>query len=328
MATQTPGTTDFGNRSFLLIGQLALRTRPAISFALMQGQLKAIEDLSELSECEDLSAFEKESVRRLSAIYASPAVFVEYSPVSMRAVSSPPHISSLIRLHFPDVQELMAQEEFVKHFYKRPERFHLPVTHADLQSNQEFWNSKLYSDFYRHLERARFAANFALAQTGDVVSGYVILRSTTIKRSNSGFSDFERQWQPVVRGRLAQAFASFVRKKRSIPERDELILDRINRSSPREKQVVSLIANAKSDEDIGAALGISVKTVASHKTRILDHIFCEERLEVEQSGLSPQEQWKQKLRLASDEGKELRAVMNRHLGKLKSILGNDADFIR
>ncbi|HUR47345.1 MAG TPA: LuxR C-terminal-related transcriptional regulator [Candidatus Saccharimonadales bacterium] len=294
----------------------------------MQGQLKAIEDLSELSECEDTSAFEKESVRRLSALYGSPAVFVEYSPLSMRVVSTPSHIEGLIGVHFPSVQELMAREEFVKHFYKRPERFHLPVTHADLQSNRKFWNSKLYSDFYRHLERARFAANFALAQNEEVVTGYVILRSTTVQRSITGFSDFERQWQPVVRGRLAQAFASLTRKQRTIPERDELILERINRSSAREKQVVSLIANAKSDEDIAAALGISVKTVASHKTRILDHIFCEERHELDKSGLSSQEHWKQKLRLASDEGKELRAVLNRHLSKLKLILGHDADYIR
>jgi hypothetical protein len=293
----------------------------------MQGQLKAIEDLSELSECDDVAAFEIESARRLSEIYSSPSVFVEYSPISMRVVSSPAHIENLIRLHFPSVQELMPNEDFLKHFYKHPERFHLPVTHADLQSNRKFWHSKLYSDFYRHLERARFAANFALSQSNDVVSGYVVLRSTTVKRSSTGFSEFERQWQPVVRGRLAQAFASLNRKKRAIPERDEIILERIDRSSPREKQVVSLIANAKSDEDIAAALGISVKTVASHKTRILDHIFCEERLEVDRSDLSAQEQWRQKLRLASDEGKELRAVLNRHLSRLKLILGQNADFI-
>ena len=294
----------------------------------MHGQLKAIENLSELSECEGTSAFEKESVRRLSDIYDSPAVFVEYSPLSMRVVSSPPHIESLIRMHFPGVQELMATEKFVKHFYKHPERFHSPITHAELQNNHQFWNSQLYSDFYRHLERARFAANFAMGQTEDVVFGYVILRSRTAKGSETGFSDFERQWQPVVRARLAQAFAAFIGKRRTIPERDEIILERINQSSPREKQVVSLIANAKSDEDVAAALGISIKTVASHKTRILEHIFCEERLELDRSELNPREQLRQKLRLASDEGKELRAVMNRHLSKLKLILGRDADFIK
>src|SRR3954463_6380062 len=181
----------------------------------MRKHLKSIEDLAELSDCDDISTFERESVLRLSRIYGSPAVFVEFSPSSMRVVSSPGDLERVIALRYPGVAHLMAaQEKFVKHFYKRNERFHLPVTHTELQNNREFWNSKLYSDFYRHLERARYAANFALAQTGDVVSGYVILRSTTIKRSNSGFSDFERQWQPVVRGRLAQAFASFVRKKR------------------------------------------------------------------------------------------------------------------
>ena len=118
----------------LLTAQLAPRTHGWLCLALMQGQLKAIEDLSALSECDDVSAFETESVHRLSAIYGSPAVFVEYSPVSMRVVSSPSHISTLIHLHFPDVQQLMGQEEFVKHFYKHPERFHLPVTHADLQT--------------------------------------------------------------------------------------------------------------------------------------------------------------------------------------------------
>ena len=46
----------------------------------MQKHLKAIEDLAELSDCDDLSTFERESVLRLSNIYGSPAVFVEFTP--------------------------------------------------------------------------------------------------------------------------------------------------------------------------------------------------------------------------------------------------------
>src|SRR4051812_49212618 len=295
----------------------------------MRKQIKAIEDLAELSDCDDLSTFERESVLRLSNIYGSPAVFVEFSPSSMRVVSSPADLERVIALRYPGVAHVMAtQEKFVKHFYKRNERFHLPVTHAELQSNTEFWNSKLYSDFYRHLERARYAANFALDQIDEAVFGYVILRSTTVPHSGTGFSDFERQWQPVARARLAQAFAALMKKKRAIPGGDELILERISQLSPREKDVVGLMVNAKADEDIAATLDISVKTVAIHKTHILDHVFSEERQEVDEAALSAGEKLRHKLRLASGEGKELRTVLNRHFSRLQRILGRAADLIQ
>ena len=220
------------------------------------------------------------------------------------------------------------EEKFLKHFYKRTERFPLPVTHAELQSNTEFWNSKLYSGFYRHLERGRYAANFALAQIDDTVFGYVILRSTTVPRSETGFSDFERRWAPVVRARLAQTFAALMKKKRAIPRADEIILERISRLSPREKDVVGLMVNAKADEDIAATLDISIKTVAIHKTHILDRVFFEERQELDGAPLNADEKLRHKLRLASGEGKELRTVLNRHFSRLKPILGRAADLIR
>src|SRR5258707_15698135 len=101
----------------------------------MHKQIKAIEDLAELSDCDDISTFERESVLRLSNIYGSPAVFVEYSPASMRVVSSPSDLERVIALRFPGVQHLMVkQEKFLKHFYNHHERFHIPVTHAELQS--------------------------------------------------------------------------------------------------------------------------------------------------------------------------------------------------
>ena len=295
----------------------------------MRKHLKAIEDLADLSDCDDISTFEKESVLRLSRIYGSPAVFVEFSPSSMRVVSSPGELERVIALRYPGVAHLMAtQEKFVKHFYKRTERFPLPVTHAELQNNSVFWNSKLYSDFYRHLERARYMANFALAQVDDAVFGYVVLRSKTVPRSETGFSDFERRWQPVVRARLAQAFAALMAKQRAIPGGDEIILERISQLSPREKDVVGLMVNAKADEDIAATLDISVKTVAIHKTHILDRVFFEERQEVDAAALSADERLKHKLRLASGEGKELRTVLNRHFGRLKQSLGRAADLIQ
>src|SRR5689334_10397496 len=114
----------------------------------MHKQIKAIEDLAELSDCEDISAFERESVLRLSNIYGAPAVFVQFSPSSMRVVSSPGELERVIAFRYPGVAHLMAtQEKFVRHFYKRNDRFPFPVTHAELQSNREFWNSGLYSDF-------------------------------------------------------------------------------------------------------------------------------------------------------------------------------------
>jgi hypothetical protein len=295
----------------------------------MRKHLKAIEDLAELSECEDVSAFERESVVRLSKIYGSATVFVEFSPSSMRVVGNPADLERVIALRYPGVAHLMAtQEKFLKHFYKRNDRFPLPITHAELQSNRDFWNSGLYADFYRHLERGRYAANFALAQIDEAIFGYVILRSTTVPHSETGFSEFERRWQPVARARLAQAFAGLMKKKRAIPGSDEIILQRVSQLSPREKDVIGLMANSKAGEDIAATLGISIKTVAIHKTHILDRVFFEERQEVDAAALSAGEKLKHKLRLASAEGKELRTVLNRHFSRLKPILGRAADWIQ
>ena len=67
---------------------------------------------------------------------------------------------------------------------------------------------------------------------------------------------------------------------------------------------------------IAATLAISVKTVAIHKTHILDYVFSEERQEVDEAALSAGEKLKHKLRLASGEGKELRTVLNRHFSSV------------
>lgn len=119
-----------------------------------------------------------------------------------------------------------------------------------------------------------------------------------------------------------------MKKKRAIPASDAIILERISQLSPREKDVVGLMVNAKADEDIAATLDISVKTVAIHKTHILDHVFFEERQELDGAALGAAEKLKHKLRLASGEGKELRTVLNRHFSRLKPILGRAADWIQ
>ena len=46
------------------------------------------------------------------------------------------------------------------------------------------------------------------------------------------------------------------------------VVDRIDRLTPREGQVLALVVAGKSSKDIAADLGVSVKTIESHRARI------------------------------------------------------------
>lgn len=58
------------------------------------------------------------------------------------------------------------------------------------------------------------------------------------------------------------------------------VLDETRALSPREREIVSLIAEGKSSREISTALGISVKTVETHRQRIMEKLDCHKATEL------------------------------------------------
>lgn len=55
---------------------------------------------------------------------------------------------------------------------------------------------------------------------------------------------------------------------------------RIDPLTPREREIVKLIAEARTNEEIAAALGISAKTVGRHRANILDKLGMHDRVQL------------------------------------------------
>ena len=65
-----------------------------------------------------------------------------------------------------------------------------------------------------------------------------------------------------------------------IPERDPKVIDILDQLTPREKEVVALIAQGISNQEIAEKLYISIKTVKNHITSILSRLNLRDRTQV------------------------------------------------
>jgi FixJ family two-component response regulator len=79
--------------------------------------------------------------------------------------------------------------------------------------------------------------------------------------------------KPVQRGELlmavTEALAKDARGRQSHRERDD-VLNRLSRLTPRERQVLNLVATGMLNKQIAAELGAAEKTIKVHRGRIMD----------------------------------------------------------
>ena len=58
--------------------------------------------------------------------------------------------------------------------------------------------------------------------------------------------------------------------RRARTGRQDALTDKLEKLTPRERQVYNLVVSGMTDQQIAAVLGISEKTVRTHRRRILD----------------------------------------------------------
>jgi two-component system nitrate/nitrite response regulator NarL len=88
------------------------------------------------------------------------------------------------------------------------------------------------------------------------------------------FDDLVSAIKAVTAGK--KFISSSAGKQLDTPDSDEAE----DRLSPREKEIVTLIAEGKSTKEIAAFLGISAKTVETHRQRIMDKLGCHKATEI------------------------------------------------
>lgn len=97
-------------------------------------------------------------------------------------------------------------------------------------------------------------------------------------------ADGETVVQGMSTGRLLERFVSFARET----ERSAEILSEL---SPREREVLGLLAEGKSNQQIGTALGISARTAATHVANVYRKLQVNNRVDAARAairlGISP-----------------------------------------
>jgi len=99
---------------------------------------------------------------------------------------------------------------------------------------------------------------------------------TSVRAMKNGAVDFLAK--PFDEGELLRAVDAAVRrdrdarKKRAVRSRIE---QRLRALTPREREVIQLLAEGKSTKHVAAALNISVKTVETHRSQIMEKLNIE-----------------------------------------------------
>jgi two-component system response regulator FixJ len=102
-----------------------------------------------------------------------------------------------------------------------------------------------------------------------VVTGYADVR-TTVRAFKGGAVDFLRKPVPpkTLLAHIRDAIAVDRRARDAEAER-VAVADRIAELTPRERQVMELLATGNSSKAIGSTLGLSVRTVEGHRREVL-----------------------------------------------------------
>ncbi|MDO8188638.1 response regulator transcription factor [Conexibacter sp. JD483] len=104
-------------------------------------------------------------------------------------------------------------------------------------------------------------------------SGYVL--KTSVDR------DLVEACRAVLRGEpflYPSAVRAIVREHLERARRGERV--RVDPLTPREREIVALIAQARTNDEIASALGISAKTVGRHRANILDKLGVHDRVQL------------------------------------------------
>jgi len=164
------------------------------------------------------------------------------------------------------------RECFDRHFGEHPlVQVHGVQRHAhvhrisDSLSPQAFQRSPLYADYYR-----RIGIDCVLAMPVHQSDGWLV--SWVLNRRAHDFSDREAALLDQVRAPLARFFQRTDWMDRLAPvvrDTPPPALSALAPLTPREREVLRWVAAGKTDRDIAAILGSSVRTVHKH----LQHIY-------------------------------------------------------
>lgn len=99
---------------------------------------------------------------------------------------------------------------------------------------------------------------------GAGASGYLLKRGAAdeLEDAIKAVSRGERYFSPLV--------AEFVNKNRGVhPSNDRSLIDRL---TPRQREILQLIAERHTTKDIAQILGISIKTVETHRAQLMERL--------------------------------------------------------
>src|ERR1700674_27993 len=142
---------------------------------------------------------------------------------------------------------------------------------GDLQAETEFQRTPLYNDYYRSIRIDR-----VMAVPIHVDRQFLV--SFVLNRNRRDFSDRDRACLEVIRPHLGNLYRLSAAASRT---GDASVQSAVRSAAlaltPRERDVLHWLGAGKTDQDIGAVLGISPLTVHKHLQHIYDKLGVETR---------------------------------------------------
>lgn len=129
----------------------------------------------------------------------------------------------------------------------------------------------------RDLPETRIVA-LSMHSDRQFVSGMLSAGAMAYLLKDSAFEELVSAIDSVMRGRvyLSEGVASVVVQdyvnRINAPAPDALVTTPLSRLSPREREVLQLAAEGKSTKEIASALGLSVKTVETHRHQVMEKL--------------------------------------------------------
>ena len=113
-----------------------------------------------------------------------------------------------------------------------------------------------------------------------IMTGYADV-PTSVRAFKAGAVDFLRKPVPPKKlvAQIQEAIAND-RRSREVAEQRTVVTDRIASLTPREHQVMELLAVGKSSKEIATALGLSTRTVEGHRRNVLRKMEVESAVQL------------------------------------------------
>ncbi|MGX7677415.1 response regulator transcription factor [Jatrophihabitans sp. DSM 45814] len=222
-----------------------------VAIQTLERCVRLVEQLGEVSDPVDYASVVLPALNELIGCDVVTYNEIGTTPASVRYEDWPPQsLNPHTRQTFA---RLAHQHPSIEHFRRTGDN--RPVMISDFLTTSQFHRLDLYAEFFRPIP-VEHQLSLSLNAPGSMVVGLAL------NRTRKEFDDIDRAILTILRRPLLTAL---MRTRL----RQQAATSPLNELSPRERAVLNLVADGRTNASIAQSLGVSPRTVAKH----LEHIY-------------------------------------------------------